>query len=231
MSIERRNPEELFDQAVAAARDQPIDPQIDGRGTRPRRAAAGGGARRCRPQSADATRRRNRRIDGATPWHHRIRGCDGFRGLIPAYLAGALTEPRRILFEDHTRECVPCRRALADARRGAAPTGAASSGALADATRRRSPALRYAIAAGIVGVMATGAVLLSSRLRPLSDPTLRRACARSRASSQSSTAARCGPSRRVTSSSAATRSAPVATRARWSSSPTAAEWSWRSARN
>ena len=82
--------------------------------------------------------------------------------MIPAYLAGALAEPRRILFEDHTRECVPCRRALADARR--AGTGAAASPTGWQTPRRRSAAFRYAIAAGVVGVMATGAALLSSRL-------------------------------------------------------------------
>ena len=64
---------------------------------------------------------------------HRIRGCDGFRALIPAYLAGALAEPRRILFEDHTRECVPCRRALARCARAPAPRAAASPARLADA--------------------------------------------------------------------------------------------------
>jgi hypothetical protein len=45
-----------------------------------------------------------------------IRGCEGFQSLIPAYLGGALSEPRRLLLEDHTRECVPCRKALAATR-------------------------------------------------------------------------------------------------------------------
>ena len=157
MSIERRNPEELFDQAVAAARDQPIDPQtmVAARDRVARRLAA-----ELDPVAAPE--------DGiAVESDHRIRGCDGFRGLIPAYLAGALTEPRRILFEDHTRECVSCRRAVAEARR-ASTTGATSARGTSPAAwqtpRRRLPALRYAIAAGIVGVMATGAALLSSRL-------------------------------------------------------------------
>jgi hypothetical protein len=164
MSIERRNPEELFDSAVAAARDQPLDAQAmaAARDRVARRLAAeldetSDGVRvadELRPSGSTGVA-----IDGAPD--HRIRGCDGFRGLIPAYLAGALTEPRRILFEDHTRECVPCRRAVADARR--AGTAAATSAGW-QTPRRWSPGLRYAIAAGIVGVMATGAALLSSRL-------------------------------------------------------------------
>ncbi len=50
-----------------------------------------------------------------------IRGCEDYQALIPAHLAGALPEARRLLLEDHFRECVPCRRALMTAREGEAP--------------------------------------------------------------------------------------------------------------
>jgi len=47
-----------------------------------------------------------------------IRGCEGYQALLPAYLAGELTAAQRLLVEDHTRECIPCRRALKAARTG-----------------------------------------------------------------------------------------------------------------
>lgn len=47
-----------------------------------------------------------------------IRGCDDIRMLLPAYVAGELAEARALLLQDHTRECLPCRRALMAAREG-----------------------------------------------------------------------------------------------------------------
>jgi hypothetical protein len=48
----------------------------------------------------------------------RIQSCGDFRALIPAYLTSSLTPSRRLLFEDHVRECVGCRKALEATRRG-----------------------------------------------------------------------------------------------------------------
>ena len=47
-----------------------------------------------------------------------IDGCDDYQKLMPAYLAGELGDARRLLLEDHTRSCVPCRRALMTLREG-----------------------------------------------------------------------------------------------------------------
>lgn len=54
---------------------------------------------------------------GVTPVEH-IRNCQDFQSLIPAYLQGQLSGARTMLLEDHTRECVPCRKALKEARHG-----------------------------------------------------------------------------------------------------------------
>ncbi len=45
-----------------------------------------------------------------------LRSCADFVALIPAYIAGSLDPGRKLLFEVHTRECVACRKALANAR-------------------------------------------------------------------------------------------------------------------
>src|SRR5689334_5139794 len=50
------------------------------------------------------------------PTVDRIEGCADFQSLIPAHLAGKLTEARSLLLVDHTHECIPCRKAMNEAR-------------------------------------------------------------------------------------------------------------------
>ncbi len=96
-----------------------------------------------RPQDGGAL------VDAGAP----IEGCADFQALIPAYLGGKISEARSLLLVDHTHECIPCRRALKQAReaRVAAP---------APAVRRRNQKtaqysirpviLRWGIAAALV---------------------------------------------------------------------------------
>ena len=49
-----------------------------------------------------------------------INNCADFQSLIPAYLQRELSQSRTLLLEDHTQECIPCRKALKEARQGRA---------------------------------------------------------------------------------------------------------------
>src|SRR4026208_915373 len=50
------------------------------------------------------------------PTVDRIESCADFQSLIPAYLGGKLSEARSLLLVDHTHECIPCRKAMKEAR-------------------------------------------------------------------------------------------------------------------
>lgn len=134
------NHDELLDQAVAALRDQPLDA-----------AAREAAIDRVRRRLAAAQATETGPVAGGED--HRIHGCDGFRALLPAHRVGALAPARRLLLEDHLRECVPCRRALRELERGAAPVAAAP--------RRlaRGGGRRWALAAAAAGVAIAGTAL------------------------------------------------------------------------
>jgi FecR protein len=94
----------------------------------------------------------------------RIEGCADFQSLIPAYLNGHLSEARSLLLIDHTHECIPCRRAMKDARsRKVAPIKAVP------AKRRYSlqpVVLRWGIAAALVVGFGLLAIPLLQRYAP-----------------------------------------------------------------
>src|SRR5829696_10033328 len=77
-----------------------------------------------------------------------IQGCKDFQTLIPAHLAGKLSEARSLLLVDHTHECIPCRKAMNEAR-------TKRSGTITPVIRNKryslQPAdMRWAIAAALV---------------------------------------------------------------------------------
>ena len=84
----------------------------------------------------------------AAPAVGRIESCQDFQSLIPAFLQGTLSEARELLLVDHTHECIPCRRAMKEAR----THGVAASKPTIQ-TRRFSlqpVVLRWGIAAALV---------------------------------------------------------------------------------
>jgi FecR protein len=94
----------------------------------------------------------------------RIEGCADFQSLIPAYLSGNLSEARSLLLVDHTHECIPCRRAMKEARtRQSAPIKTVA------ATRRYSlqpVVLRWGMAAALVIGLGLVAIPLIQRYLP-----------------------------------------------------------------
>ncbi len=107
----RREAEEMLDEVLAGIRAEgPGEETIEAVASRVREQLIGG-------QGAVEA--------GAAVVEH-LRGCEDFQALVPHYIGSRLTVARTMLFEDHMRECVPCRRALREARQ--AHQGVAAEG-------------------------------------------------------------------------------------------------------
>ncbi len=141
MTLKNRQLEALLEDTLKGIRGQSLEP-----------AQVGAAAQRVRERLRQE--RAHRAAEEKTPSEAEagaavglIRGCGDFQALIPSYLAGRLSETRSLLLEDHTRECIPCRRALKNAR-----AGEPVKTSLPQEAERRSfgPLLRWAVAATLV---------------------------------------------------------------------------------
>jgi hypothetical protein len=97
----KRNSEEILDKVTAEIRNEKADPAVVS-------AAADRVWARVSAAAGEA--------EFQLPSVDRIEGCADFQSLIPAYLAGKLSEARSLLLVDHTHECIPCRKAMNEAR-------------------------------------------------------------------------------------------------------------------
>ncbi len=97
--------ENILDKATTAIREEEIEPAVV------KAAAERVWARLAAENIA---------TDSATVAAERIESCADFQSLIPDYLKNNLSEARKLLLVDHTHECIPCRRALKEARSRAA---------------------------------------------------------------------------------------------------------------
>lgn len=104
-------------------------------------------------------------VAGQTVVADGIGDCADFQSLIPAYLTGSLSEARSLLLVDHTHECIPCRKAMKDARsRKMAPTKKA---VVSSRYRIQPVILRWGIAAALVIGLGLVALPFIQRWSPL----------------------------------------------------------------
>jgi len=152
----KHDPDAALDQTLAGIRDEAIDPSVTEKA----------GARVWARLSLEKGSSSSSPAPVSAP-PERIRTCADVQSLLPAYLKGTLSPARALLVQDHTRECVPCRRALLEARSGVTarvrPTAVEATG--------RPRVLRWAIAASILVTVVIGWSARPFRIRPRSTPS------------------------------------------------------------
>ena len=99
--MKRNKEEQILDKVTADIRNEKVDP-----------AAVSSAADRVWARVAAAAGETEFKL----PTVEKIQGCADYQSLIPAYLAGKLSEARSLLLVDHTHECIPCRKAMNAAR-------------------------------------------------------------------------------------------------------------------
>lgn len=96
-----------------------------------------------------------------------IEGCQDFQSLIPAHLNGKLSEARSLLLVDHTHECIPCRKAMKEAR--AKRSVVTKEKITAKRFTLQPVVLRWGVAAAVVITVGLLAVPLMQRFWPFGD--------------------------------------------------------------
>jgi len=128
--------EEILDKVTAGIRNEAIDPEIE--------SAAATRVWARVSAAAGETKLQSSAVDSGQV----IEGCSDFQSLIPSYIAGNLSEARSLLLVDHTHECIPCRKAMKEARSTRPAVRAVPK------TTRRFPiqpvVMRWGIAAALV---------------------------------------------------------------------------------
>ncbi len=112
MKHNKRNLDQIIDAAAREIRDEQIEESIINQSAT--RVWA-----RVSEQLADENSLSANSMNNNNTAEH-IDGCADFQTLIPAYLDKQLSTARTLLLEDHTNECIPCRRALKAQRTSAA---------------------------------------------------------------------------------------------------------------
>jgi hypothetical protein len=98
--------ESILDKTTAEMRNEQVDPGVVNE-------AAGRVWARIAVEAAAGS---TAQLQTENPATDKIGSCADFQSLIPAYLSSSLSEARSLLLVDHTHECIPCRKAMKDAR-------------------------------------------------------------------------------------------------------------------
>lgn len=148
----KSNSEEMLDKVTAEIRNEKVDPAVVS-------------------AAADRVWARVSAAAGETefqmPTVDRIEGCSDYQSLIPAYLAGKLSDARSLLLVDHTHECIPCRKAMNEAR--ARRSTVAKSPAKIKPYSLQPVVMRWGIAAALVIGFGLLAVPLVQRYWPFGE--------------------------------------------------------------
>lgn len=123
MKHNKREFDAIIDKATRGIRDEQIDPSIANE------AAARVWARVSLQAVENSSMSSNlESLNTMNTNAEQISGCADFQSLIPAYLDGKLSSARTLLLEDHSNECIPCRRELKAQRSGASTAAPVAAG-------------------------------------------------------------------------------------------------------